>query len=278
MPYTTLKILIIFIFFFFLLKIINVKYIIVSLTSYPPRIKSVVLTLQSLLNQTLKPNIIILWLAHSEFPNKDHDLPKNLIELKRKGIKIEYYDKNIKSYKKLIPTLEIYPNDIIITVDDDIIYENDTIKKLFKNYMKYPKDIHAHRVSKFIYYSRKFQRIIGGYDYYNSSSFLNLPTGVGSVLYPPNCFYKDILNKSLFMKLAPTNDDQWFWIQGILNNIKVRVVNNPNIKINYISNTQNVALFKKNKKLFWKDFKKLLSYYPRVKTILIKEYRRRKTK
>ena len=145
--------------------------------------------------------------------------------------------------------------------------------------MKYPKDIQAHRITKFIYKSGKFKTISGGYHYYNSSSFLNKLTGVGSVLYPPNCFYKDILNKDLFMKLAPTNDDQWFWIQGILNNVKVRVVDNPNLKLNYIKNTQKIGLFKKNDKglkLFWKDFYRLLAFYPKLKQILINEYNNHK--
>ena len=96
-------------FFFFYNTILNSKNIIISLTSYPPRIKSVHITIKSLIKQTLKPNLIILWLAESEFPNRDSDLTKDLLALKSNRIKIEYYEKNIKSYKKLIPTFrEIY--------------------------------------------------------------------------------------------------------------------------------------------------------------------------
>ena len=77
------------------------------------------------------------------------------------------------------------------------------------------------------------------------------------------------------MKLSPTNDDQWFWIQAILNNVRVRVIDKPNLKLNYIKNTQNVGLSIKNDlgpKLFWKDFNRLLSYYLKLKQILIDEY------
>ncbi len=239
------------------------------------RIKYVHKTIKSLLEQNLKPKKIILWLAESDFPNKNKDLPKNLLLLKNNIVSIKYYKENIKSYKKLIPTLERYPNNIIITVDDDIIYKNDTIEKLYKNYLKYPKDIQAHRITKFIYKSGEFKTKAGGYDYYKNSSFLNKLTGVGGVLYPPKCFYKDILKKELFMKLSPTNDDQWFWIQAILNNVRVRVIDKPNLKLNYIKNTQNVGLSIKNDlgpKLFWKDFNRLLSYYPKLKQILIDEY------
>ena len=77
------------------------------------------------------------------------------------------------------------------------------------------------------------------------------------------------------MNLAPTNDDQWFWIQAVLNNVRVRVIDKPNLKLNYIKNTQKVTLSKKNDKgpkLFWKDFNRLILYYPRLKSILINEY------
>ena len=87
---------------FFFCQIINIygKNIIVSLTSYPPRIQYVYITIKSLLKQTLKPNIIILWLAKSEFPNKNNDLPNTLLSLRKYRLKIEYYEQNIKSYKK----------------------------------------------------------------------------------------------------------------------------------------------------------------------------------
>ena len=81
------------------------------------------------------------------------------------------------------------------------------------------------------------------------------------------------------MKLAPTNDDQWFWFQGVLNGFKVRVVENPFIKANYIPGSQNVALCKINDKgpnLFWVDFNRLLRYYTQLKGILLREYNKTK--
>ena len=184
------------------------------------------MTIKSIIRQTLKPNKIILWLSKTEFIKKEKNLPLNLLSLIKKGLNIKFVKKNIKSYKKLIPSLKKYPNNLIITVDDDIIYRKDTIEKLYKNYIKFPKDIHAHRITKFKYKSGKFEVISGGYQYYKNSSFLNKLTGVGGVLYPPNSLYKDVLREDLFLKLAPTNDDQWFWIQAILNNVRIRVVEN----------------------------------------------------
>lgn len=48
---------------------------IISLTSYPPRMGSVVQTLNSLLNQDIPFKKIILWLAAEEFPpRKESDV------------------------------------------------------------------------------------------------------------------------------------------------------------------------------------------------------------
>jgi hypothetical protein len=74
------------------------------------------------MGQTYKPDKIILWLAKSQFPNKENDLPIKVTELVNYGLSIMWVDKDIKSYKKLIPTLKLYPNDIIITADDDLYY------------------------------------------------------------------------------------------------------------------------------------------------------------
>src|SRR5690606_41001035 len=50
------------------------KKIIVSLTTFPARIKRVWLVVECLMRQSIKPDIIILYLAESQFPNKEVDL------------------------------------------------------------------------------------------------------------------------------------------------------------------------------------------------------------
>lgn len=254
-------------------KVRKNKEIIISLTSYPARIGTVNQTIESLLNQTMKADKVILWLAPEQFPNKEKDLPQQLLDLRDKGLTIDWYH-DIKSYKKLIPTLQKYPDAIIVTADDDNIYSGQWLETLYNSYIEYPRDIQCHRVTKFYHNQTGFHTIPGGYEYYKQPSYLNKLVGLGGVLYPPHCFYKDILNEELIMKLAPTNDDQWFWFQAILNNTRVRVIENPLIKANYIAETQKTGLTNINDKgehLFWKDFKNLINYYPKVKEALIKE-------
>ena len=197
------------------------KELIVSLTSFPQRMKDIKYALYSLLTQTLKPNKIILWLAESQFPNGEKDIPQDVLNLKDNGLSIQFYREDIKSYKKLIPALEQYPNDIIVTADDDVFYLRDWLERLYNNYLKnrcivccrgYKMDTTKDNRINRDYFSFKYQTENGE----KAKFILSLCGGGG--LYQPNYFYKDILNKDLFMKLCPTSDDIWFSIQNVLQN------------------------------------------------------------
>lgn len=249
------------------------KKIIISLTSFPARINTVHQTIESLINQTKKADKIILWLAPEQFPNGEKDLPENLLRLKERGLTIDWYH-DIRSYKKLIPSLRKYPNDLIVTVDDDLIFKPTMLEKLYRSYKKYPNDINSHRVTKFVYERDKFDAIAGGKKHYRGAHYLNKLTGGAGTLYTPQCFYKDILNEDLIMKLAPTNDDQWFWLMAALNGRKVRVIKDKEIKLNYVAGSQDVGLYLINDRgdhLFWKDFNRLMEHYPQLKKLLKKE-------
>lgn len=208
--------------------------IIASLTTYPARINAVHLTIESILNQTLKPDKIILWLAKDEFKDGEKQLPQELKELTKKGLTIKWCDKNFKSFNKLIHSLKEYHEDIIITFDDDIIYDKDCIKLLYEGYKKYPQYIQCHRALRIIC---KDKRILPYNDWVWSikskdtkPSFTNFFTACSGVLYPPHCLYKDVLDDKIFLKLCPREDDMWFWTMAVLNNTKINVVKNNIIK------------------------------------------------
>ena len=53
------------------------------------------------------------------------------------------------------------------------------------------------------------------------TSFRNIQTGVGGVLYPPHSLKEEMLDEDLFTKIAPTTDDIWFWAAGVANGYPV---------------------------------------------------------
>lgn len=254
--------------------------IVISLTTFPPRINDVIETVKTLLMQSLKPEHVVLWLASSQFLDGEESLPKELLDLKKYGLEIAWCD-DLKSYKKLIPTLKKYPNSIIVTTDDDIVYRRNWLSKLYKNYRKNPNVIWAHRVTKFDYKDSQYITQAGGYSRWENYSFLNKITGCGGVLYPPGIFDDEIHSVEKFKKLCPTNDDIWFWLMAVRMGIKVGVPDNPELRLVYVGNTQEgVSLTKINdhgQHLFWKDFYAVLAEYPEVEERLQKELLERKS-
>lgn len=194
--------------------------IIVSLTSYEKRFKDLPITLYSLLNQKLKPDRIILWL------DDRHDLaslPYEITQFIKNGLEIKFV-KDIKSYTKGIYSFKKYPASIIVTADDDIYYPTKWLKKLYHSYISNPEDIQVHRAHK-VNLELPYEKWEKGVKK-ESASFDNFLTGVGGVLYPPNCFTKEVLRDDIFLKNAPTADDIWFWVMALVHGRKIRVVKN----------------------------------------------------
>ena len=117
----------------------NSSDVIVSLTSYGARVSETLpCTVYSLLQQSVKPNRIIVWLDNINWSLDN--LPEPLRQLQKAGVEVMFC-KDIRSYKKLIPTLRLYPNNIIITVDDDMYYNEHLIEWLLDAYQLSNKNV-----------------------------------------------------------------------------------------------------------------------------------------
>jgi len=224
--------------------------IIVSLTTFPERINLVYITINQLLTQTLKPDRLILWLAENQFENREKDLPDNLLKLKEYGLEIKWCE-DLKSYKKLIPTLKEFKNDIIITYDDDIYYPKDSVEKLYMAYLEDKNCICTHRNTRAYFKNGELKFFKARHLFFDKTarikpSFFNIIIGCGGVLYPPNSLHSDILNIEKFKKLIPTQDDAWFWAMAVLNKTKIKVVDGFDTNLFTIENSQQYGLCKIN--------------------------------
>ena len=195
-------------------ELYNGEEIIVTLTTYSKRIYQVHLVIESLLEQTIKPNRIILWLDENEFTH--NSLPINLLSLEKRGLQIEFCT-NYRSYKKIIPTLIKYPKAIPITADDDIIYPEDFVERLYKAYLKDKSKIYFYRGHKMKvekgtilpYKTWLFETKL------KDNSILNFPTSGGGVLYPVGSLGNEVINSNVFMNLCPFADDVWLKAMSI---------------------------------------------------------------
>ncbi|MFA5930739.1 MAG: hypothetical protein WC821_00335 [archaeon] len=220
--------------------------VILSLTSYPKRLDKVYLTLESLLNQDVMPDKIILWLSRKEVSKKD--LPGSILRLEKRGVNVEFVDTNFKQYNKLIYTLKKYWGAIIITVDDDTLYPNNFISGLYSKYLDDKKCIVAYRAT---YMEKAKSNLLTPYVSWKNvvmteSSFNLFHTGVGGVLFPPNSLNKEIFNYKMFMRLSPANDDVWFKAMGLLNKTKTVLVSSNSVEFSTVYGTQSQALWHGN--------------------------------
>ena len=171
--------------------------LIVSLTSYEERFEDLTISIYSLLNQSIKPDRIILWLSDNLCLN---DLPYDITRFIKNGLEIRFV-KDIGSYTKAIYAFKEFSNSIIVTADDDIYYPKDWLSKLYYSFIANPKDISVHRAHRIRFEDKK----IAPYETWTkhveeeNARFDNFLTGVGGVLYPPNCFSNEVLRKDIFL-------------------------------------------------------------------------------
>lgn len=251
-------------------NVLNDKYreggkVVISLTSFPKRIHFAHKSIQSIMNQTYKPDLILLCLSQTEFPKKEEDLPNNLLVLTNYGLKIVWTTDNLRSYKKLIPALQLYPKDIIVTADDDLYYPVDWLDNLIASYKQHPEDIHCHLITRISYENKKLKVVPRSEKYINQASYNNKILGGSGTLYPPGTLSEEILNIEKFMKLAPTSDDLWFWGAALKNRTKIRWISNHMKKIYHVEWSQEAhtltSVNDKGEKYFNKHIINVVNYF-----------------
>lgn len=225
--------------------------LIVSFTSFPPRIKTAVQVVQNMMAQTKQPDRICLYLSKKQFPKLEKDLPKELIALQKdEKFVIAFVEDDLKGHKKYFYAMQEFPDDIIVTIDDDIIYPLTLLEQLYQSYLKYPKAVctcRAHYMvmqdgvpARYAVWLNCSDECIG------MPSMQLFATGGAGALYPPHIFdsCKDILfDKDLIKQFCLSQDDVWLKTAELLAKVPV-VLADKNLGLKYIPDTQDVGLWK----------------------------------
>ena len=119
--------------------------VVVSMTSFPVAIPYAVQAVRSLLDGSVLPDKVVLYLTFAQFGEKG--LPQELLALadSHPVFEIRDYDRDIRSYRKLIPALRDFPDAVIVTVDDDVHYHKHMLHDLLRLHEQVPKAVLAHR-------------------------------------------------------------------------------------------------------------------------------------
>lgn len=199
----------------------NKEQVIVSMTSFPAAIGFAARAVQSILNGSVLPDKLVLYLTFSQFT--DTKIPDSLLKLAEESpvFEIRDYPRDIRSYRKLIPALRDFPDAVIVTVDDDVAYHPDMLRDLLDLHAMQPDAVLAHRAKrikpgapyrkwpKYRWYDFVFRKI--------HRNVHNIQTGVGGVLYPPHALRQEMIDEDIFTRIAPTTDDLWFWAAAVAN-------------------------------------------------------------
>ena len=200
----------------------------VSLTSYPARFDVLHLTLSGLLQQTVQPDAVILWVAEADMAS----LPDAVLTLRSDSFHIRA-TRDLRSYKKIIPLLAEQPDAYIATADDDVYYRASWLEDLVTAAVQHPGQVLAHRAHRITYtpdgglqsyenWDLDIGRAIASGNIFGRPSVGAdiFATGAGGVLYPPGSLHSDTGRADLFTQLAPYSDDVWlYWMarkQGTL--------------------------------------------------------------
>lgn len=185
--------------------------IVVSLTSYGKRVVNVLpYALYSLITQTQRPKKIVVYLDWDNW--NDDNLPKILKKLKKIGVDFRFCE-DLRSYIKLIPAIQDFPDNPIVTADDDFYYNPNFIEGIHSAYSASDKQ------TVLGYEGVRPSVLNGKYCPYNewkggttSDKNYNVSLmGYAGICYPPHIFDGEILKNNIFLRLCPTADDIWFW-------------------------------------------------------------------
>ena len=232
------------------MKQLSGKRLIVSLTSFPGRIVMVPLALKTIQQQTRRADRIILWLAEEQFPGKESDLPESVKNLLEEGtLEIRWCD-DLRAHKKYFYALQEFKDSLVVTIDDDLLYPKDMLKKLWESYLLYPKAVSAMRCHLIVINEKKevlpYNKWIKETDAcIHQPSMQLIATGGAGTLYPPDLFDDTFFDKEAIMENCPLADDLWLKAIQAVSDIPVVLVSSFS-PLKYIEGSQEETLYSQN--------------------------------
>lgn len=249
--------------------------IIVSVTSYPDRIHTVAKALESIFRQWLQPDAVWLVLSEEQFPGRERDLPKELLALRKKGLVIRWVERDLKAHKNYFYAARDNRNCILITMDDDVLYERDVTGTLYESYLKHPDCISCMRAQRI---TQRDGRIAwygewkkDASDLYGKSSHETFALGSGGILYPPDSLPEETFDVERILENSLNASDLWLKFMELKAGRKV-VLAGKGSEPRLIAGTQDNALYFANAFRGGYDqcLALLLEKFPEVEQVLTK--------
>jgi len=215
----------------------------VSVTSHPARFNALATSLVALKTQILQPQSINVYIADNDMAA----LPDSIKQLEKSGDITIFSCEDLGSGKKLIPALKTQRNLPIITIDDDLYFENDLFLHLMINHYLFPDAIIAARVHRLAINEAgevlPFSSWHKHYDQSEGPAKDLMPTTGAGTLFPPKAMHEDAADSGLYTKLSYNTDDLWWFFQARRKGTLIRRLSDLD-QLTFIDSTQEVGLWK----------------------------------
>ncbi|MCD7754497.1 MAG: glycosyltransferase [Clostridiales bacterium] len=230
---------------------LRTRKLIVSFTSFPPRIAGLSSVLESIYNQSRPADRVILWLAEEQFPQREAELPEELLAFVQAGkLELRWCPEDLKPHKKYFYAMQENPDDIIVTIDDDILYPPNMLRTLYRSYLRYPNAVSTMRANLIVLNE---EGTVLPYRYWGKEADCNLnepfmsllATGVGGVLYPPHLLPEALFDEQAIQDTCLMADDLWLKTMELLRDVPV-VAAAKFQPLKYVPGSQAVALHHSN--------------------------------
>lgn len=192
--------------------------VVVSLTSFPARLKTVAFAIQSLFEQTLPPAEIHLWLGRDEVPGPTW-LPARLRALEARGLRVHFAARTCHQYDKILHNAGLNAERPFVIVDDDVIYPPRALEHLVHAHARHPQAVVGNRCHRMLFGPdgrplpyRDWPREVQSPE----PDFALMPTGAGGVLYPPGMLTDPrVTDVAAILAHAPYADDIWLKVSAL---------------------------------------------------------------
>ena len=249
--------------------------IIVSMTTWPPRYKSALVAMAEIARQRDKGDVdahCVLVLSEDEWNDLKAERESVLSAMAKIKVEVLWDKGNIRSHKKLIPTLERYPNNPILVVDDDNRQKDGWLRTFYDDHKKHPTDVIYGQSNSYvtiaygrIHEVRERQMYMQG----QGTKEWKPANGASGTLYPPHTFTDArFFDRELFMRLSPTSDETWQWAWCVMQGRTFRCLSWYNVPYLIPNANQQCALFNTNKAKYDEIHNAIAMEFPEYKSKL----------
>lgn len=225
----------------------TIEGVIISLTSYPARLKNLHIVIRSLLKQKLCAEKVILYLGKD---TKETNITTKLKKLTKYNFEIRTGYEDLKPHKKYFFAMQEFLNHTIITVDDDLIYDRNLVKDLVECAKNNPGCVCSRRVNLI---TKDNNGHLNPYSKWNwecidvmEPSHSLLATGCGGILYPPHILPPETFDAHAIKDYCLNTDDIWLKFMELKNDVKIVFSNNKVIHPLTLHHTQESGLLQTN--------------------------------